>query len=137
MKNHADAMIFHTAICEKNFSSLERSKIALMARRRWWNAPEWRIFMREPNLEEVLECLADIGEECQSVEKDTDLLDYILKRKNFDRDLWQILYYCQEERVNTFEKGICDIKDKQHRKKIVDSIIMLYPVTKNVINRMK
>ena len=31
MKNHADTMIFHTAICEKNFSSLERSQIALMA----------------------------------------------------------------------------------------------------------
>ena len=33
MKNHADAMIFHTAICEKNFI-LERSQIDLMARRR-------------------------------------------------------------------------------------------------------
>ncbi len=34
MKNHADAMIFHTAICEKNFLFWERSQIALMARRR-------------------------------------------------------------------------------------------------------
>ncbi len=34
MKNHADAMIFHTAVCEKNFSFLERSQIALTARHR-------------------------------------------------------------------------------------------------------
>ncbi len=31
VKNHTDVLIFHTGICEKNFSSLERSQIPLMA----------------------------------------------------------------------------------------------------------
>ena len=60
MKNHADAMIFHTAICEKNFqffgaltelqsehSSLwmadEKSYSRISRRRRRANAPEWRL----------------------------------------------------------------------------------------------
>lgn len=94
--------------------------------------------MKEPSLEDVLECLADIGKECkQTTEEDEDVLNLILRHKNFDRELWQILYYCQQERTSTFENDIRAIPETDPRRQnIIDAIIQLYPITKNVINRM-
>ena len=92
--------------------------------------------MKEPSLEVLLECLADVGYCFKNEGENTVVNDFFEKRKDVSSELEQLLFFCTTERASTFQNAISQIQDDSVKQRIISVLITMYPITKNVILEM-
>ncbi len=69
--------------------------------------------MKEPSLEVLLECLADVGYCFKNESENSVVNDFFEKRKDVSSELEQLLFFCTTERASTFQNAISQIFSKQ------------------------
>lgn len=92
--------------------------------------------MKEPSLEVVLECLADVGYCFKGENTNNVVSNFFEKRKDVSGELEQLLFFCRAEQASTFQNAVRQIKDDSVKQRIVSALVMMYPITKNVILEM-